>query len=249
MWAETLGYRDSRLPYLKEFFAEIAKVVGLAGDDDLLDLGCGPGEVTLGMAPYGATMTAVDAEQPMLDELARRAKKAGRDIRLVLAKAEAAPIDLGRFKLITIGMAHWFMHSAGTLERLEHWLLPAGRVVICIHSSPIIAEWIAAYETIRRKWARRDLSKPKISPKQFFSGTRFELERHFELEARRRLTLENLLRRAQGYSTTSPAALGEAGSRQMLAELSTAMAPFFRDGPVIETFFNQAHLFRRRGDL
>ena len=248
MWSETLGYRDSRLPYLKPFFAEVAKAASLTGHDDLLDLGCGPGEVTLGMAPYGATMTAVDAEQPMLDELARRATKAGRDIRLVLAKVEVAPIDLGRFRLITIGMAHWFMHSAGTFERLEHWLLPAGRVVICIHTSRVTAEWIAVYETIRRKWARADLSRPKISPEQFFSGTGFELDRQFELEAQRPLKLENLLRRAQGFSTTSPAALGEAGSRQMLAELSTAMAPFFRGGPVIETFLNQAHLFRRRGD-
>jgi cyclopropane fatty-acyl-phospholipid synthase-like methyltransferase len=248
MWAETLGYRESRLPYLKKFFAEVAKAAALTGAEALLDLGCGPGEVALEMAPYGASMTALDAEQPMLDELDRRAKAAGRHIKLVCAKVDEAPLDLGPFRLITIGMAHWFMHSSGTLERLERWLLPGGRVAICTHGNHLTNDWFVMFEKIRRKWARADLHRPKITKEEFFAGTSFELNRVIEVEAQRSLALKDLLRRAQGYSTSTPAALGETRTRQMLTEISSAMAPFFRDGPVTERFFNQAHLFRRRGD-
>ena len=34
----------------------------------------------------------------------------------------------------------------------------------------------------------------------------------------------------------------------MLEELRQALAPHFRDGPVIEPFINQAFLYRRRGE-
>src|SRR5215475_6038281 len=106
MWAETLEYRQCRLPFIPTFFAAIARTVPLFQQDDVLDLGCGPGEVALGIAPYGRTITGVDTEQPMLDELARRAEALGRHVRLIHAGAEQAPLDLGRFKLITIGNAH-----------------------------------------------------------------------------------------------------------------------------------------------
>jgi ubiquinone/menaquinone biosynthesis C-methylase UbiE len=127
LWSETIGYRDYRNPYLKRFFSGIAEAIPLTGKEDLLDLGCGVGEVALGFASFVASLTGVDFEQPMLAETAKRAQAMGRKIRLVHSKVEDAPVDLGRFNLITIGSAHWFMHTPATLARLDRWLMPGGR--------------------------------------------------------------------------------------------------------------------------
>ena len=248
MWAETLGYRECRLPFTAPFFAALARAADVTDGDDLLDLGSGPGEVTLGLAPYGASMTALDCEQPMLDELARRARIAGLDIRMIHARTEEAPLDLGRFRLITIGHAHWFMHYPGTFERLDRWLAPGGAVALCNAVNASASPWSESFSTIRRKWARNDLEQPKMNHLEFFRGTNFVLAEAISVPARHRVTLEDLLRRAQAFSISSPAALGPAKSEAMLAELRQSLSPLFQDGPLTEPFINQAFLYRRRGE-
>jgi SAM-dependent methyltransferase len=248
MWAETLGYRQCRLPFVPAFFAAIAKTVPLSRQDDVLDLGCGPGEVSLGIAPYGRATTGVDAEQPMLDELARRAKALGRGIRLVHARAEQAPLDLGRFKLITIGHAHSFMHHPGTFARLERWLVPGGRIVLCSAREASSEGWPGLLREIRRKWARNEIAVPRMTAAEFFAGTRFEADRVVSIPGRQSVDLDHLLRRAQAYSTSAPAVLGEEKTVAMLAELRAALSPFFRDGPITEDFTNEGQFYRRRGE-
>jgi predicted TPR repeat methyltransferase len=117
MWSETIGYRDYLPPYLPDFFRAVAEAVPLTGTEDLLDLGCGGGEVALGLAPFVRSLTGMDLEQPMLDEAHNRALEMGVNMRLIHSKVEDAPADLGRFHLITMGRAHWFMHTPATLER------------------------------------------------------------------------------------------------------------------------------------
>ena len=96
MWSETIGYRQYRPPYLERFFSFVAETIPLTGREDLLDLGCGVGEVALGFAPFVATLTGLDLEQPMLDEAFKKTRAMGRDIRLVRGKVEDTPADLGR---------------------------------------------------------------------------------------------------------------------------------------------------------
>ena len=248
MWAETLGYRESRIQLTAAFFAALAGAASVSGNDDLLDLGSGPGEVTLGMAPYGGRMTAIDCEQPMLDELARRARSAGREIRMIHTKVEEAPLDLGRFRLITIGHAHWFMHHPGTFERLDRWLAEGGNVALCVSLNLSSSPWAKAFRTIRDKWARVDLRARKLSHAEFFHGTNFMLAREISIRGEQRLALDDLLRRAQGFSTSNPKVLGDAAAGAMVEELRQALSPYFRNGPVIEPFINQAFLYRRRGE-
>jgi hypothetical protein len=75
------------------------------------------------------------------ETLGFRARAARRTVRLVHARVEETPHEFGRFRLITIGDAHWFMRHPGTFDRLEHWLLSGGRVVICAARSLARGEW------------------------------------------------------------------------------------------------------------
>lgn len=249
MWSETLGYRDYRQPYLPHFFSGVADTIGLTGKEDLLDLGAGVGEVTLGFAPYVGSLTAMDLEQPMLNELGRRAVALGRKIRLIQARVEEAPLDLGPFQLITIGNAHWFMHKPGTFLRLERWLAPGGHILVGMpFNNPLGRKWPQVFAETRAKWAKDDRSKVRPTIAQFFQGTVFAAAKHIAARGERKVELEYLLLRAQGYSGTSPAMLGKVDTERMLADLRGALAPYFRNGPVMEALETRGDLYRRRGD-
>jgi hypothetical protein len=167
---------------------------------------------------------------------------------MIHTRVEEAPLDLGRFRLITIGHAHWFMHHPATFERLDRWLADGGTVALCISLNISSSPWAKTFQTIRRKWARDDLSARKLSHAEFFDGTNFVLAEEISIPGEQRLALDDLLRRAQGFSTSNPKVLGHAAAEAMLVELRQALAPYFRNGPVIEPFINQAYLYRRRGE-
>lgn len=249
MWSETIGYRDYRQPYLKRFFRAVAKAIPLIGKEDLLDLGCGAGEVMLGFAPFVATLTGLDLEQPMLEETARRAHALGRAIRLIQAKVEDAPPDLGRFDLITIGRAHWFMHNPASIARLDQWLRPDGHILVCQPvEDPDGAEWRKVYATTRCKWAKgshRTLTQ--LSIEQFFHGTKFVAEKRVTSHGQSRLELKQLIFRALGTPSTTFAVLG-ADTDRMIAALRDALAPYFRDGWIMERHITLGRIYRRPKD-
>jgi ubiquinone/menaquinone biosynthesis C-methylase UbiE len=249
VWSETIGYRNYRPPYLKEFFSTVAEKVPLTGREDLLDLGCGVGDVALGFAPFVATLTGLDLEYPMLEETAKRAKAMGRDIRLVHSRVEDAPADLGHFHLITIGRSHWFMHNTASLIRIDQWLKVGGRVIICLPVENFdSAEWCKVYLSIRTKWAKGNIRElTKLTSEQFFCGTEFVEEKRVLVRGQRELELEHLISRALGTADTTSAMLGSE-TDSMVAELRATLEPYFRTGPIIENHVTAGLIYRRRQD-
>ena len=235
MWSETIGYREYLHPYLPGFFRGVAEAIPLTGTEDLLDLGCGVGEVALGFAPFVASLTGMDLEQPMLDALGNRALAMGVNMRLIHSRVEDAPADLGRFHLITMGQAHWFMHTPTSLVRLDQWLMPGGAILVCLPvQNPDNAEWQRVYKRTRDKWVRGNLREmTRLTADQFFQGTDFVLVEQVIVHGEKQLELEHLVYRALGTANTSRAMLG-AETEEMIAAIRSAVSPYFRNGPIME---------------
>ena len=53
-------YARYREPYPPEFFEKIAEQISLRGDETLLDVGCGPGMLAIGFAPFVGSCTGLD---------------------------------------------------------------------------------------------------------------------------------------------------------------------------------------------
>ncbi|OAI41630.1 hypothetical protein AYO38_12145, partial [bacterium SCGC AG-212-C10] len=114
-WDETLfagaaAYYDrGRLPYAPELGQALATALGFDGRQRLLDVGCGPGSVTLLFAPFVAEAVGIDQDAEMLAAGARLADERGitnTTWRRMLA--EELPGDLGRFHAITFAASfHW----------------------------------------------------------------------------------------------------------------------------------------------
>jgi len=114
-WDETLfagaaAYYDrGRLPNAPGLADAFEKALGLDGRGRLLDVGCGPGTVTLPLAGLFGEVVGLDADAGMIQEAQRLASERGvMNARWVHARAEDLPADLGRFGVITFAASfHW----------------------------------------------------------------------------------------------------------------------------------------------
>ncbi|MCL7380300.1 class I SAM-dependent methyltransferase [Streptomyces sp. 35G-GA-8] len=115
-WDDTLFlgsapyYPRGRLPYAPGLAELLAEVLLLDGRGRLLDVGCGPGTLALGLADLFGEVVGVDPDSGMIAEAGQQAEKAGvaRKARWVRARAEELPAGLGTFTVATFGQSfHW----------------------------------------------------------------------------------------------------------------------------------------------
>lgn len=103
-------YAQGRAAYPPELATAFAAELGPATLGRLLDVGCGPGSLTLLLAGLFDEAVGLDADADMLGEANRLATGAGiRNCRWVHRRAEELPAGLGRFRLVTFAQSfHWF---------------------------------------------------------------------------------------------------------------------------------------------
>ena len=92
-------YAAGRMPYPPG----IPDALGLDGTQRLLDVGCGPGSLTVLLAPHVAEAIGIDADAEMIAAAPKLANVEWRHM-----AAEDLPADLGRFDLVTFAQSfHW----------------------------------------------------------------------------------------------------------------------------------------------
>jgi SAM-dependent methyltransferase len=133
LFAGTAGFYSRYRPgYPAAVFDVISDEAGLDGSSEVLDLGCGPGTMTLPLADRAGAITAVDADHEMLDEGARLAVQSGHDnIRWVHLVAEDFDDQPATYRAVVIGSAfHWM--SRDLVAAKAHRLLAPGGVLAVI---------------------------------------------------------------------------------------------------------------------
>jgi SAM-dependent methyltransferase len=103
-------YERGRPAYSRDLAATLAAEVGLNGSGRLLDAGCGPGILTVELAPLFTEAIGLDPDADMLAEAERRASERGiGNIRLTRGVVEeAAALVQAPLKLVTFGRSfHW----------------------------------------------------------------------------------------------------------------------------------------------
>ena len=100
-----------------------------------VDIGCGMGHFTLGMAKLvgpGGKVVAVDLQEEMLATLGRRARKAGLSDRIVLHRCR--PDFLGVEEPADFVLAFWMVHEVRDKPRffaqISAFLKPGGRLLL-----------------------------------------------------------------------------------------------------------------------
>ena len=123
-------YADGRVAYPTAMVDLLVDALGLDGSGRLLDVGCGPGSLTLLLAPHVAQAIGVDADAGMLAEADRLARAQGvRNVVWRQLRAEELPADLPQVEVVTFAQSfHWTdkPRVAATVRRM---LAPGGTVV------------------------------------------------------------------------------------------------------------------------
>ena len=127
-WDETLfagaaAYYDrGRLPNAPGLADAFEKALELDVRGRLLDVGCGPGTVTLPLAGVFQEVVGLDADAGMIREAQRLASERGvMNARWVHGRAEDLPADLGTFGVVTFAASfHWMDRPlvAGIIRRM-----------------------------------------------------------------------------------------------------------------------------------
>lgn len=129
-------YRQGRPPYSPELEGFLAGDLSLDGTARLLDAGCGPGILTLRLAPLFAETVGLDPDVDMLEQGRRAAEERGvTGIRWVHARAEDLPDAApGPFRLVTFGQSFHWTDERAVAETVYDMLEPGGTLALIVHT-------------------------------------------------------------------------------------------------------------------
>jgi SAM-dependent methyltransferase len=118
-------YSDGRMAYP----ARLAEVIREQTSGDriggrLLDVGCGPGSLTLLLAPHFTEVVGVDADPGMIAEA--RGRTTVDNVTWRQVRAEELPADLGSFDVVTFAQSFHWMDQPLVAERVHGMLNPGG---------------------------------------------------------------------------------------------------------------------------
>jgi SAM-dependent methyltransferase len=108
----------------------LVDVLNLDGRGRLLDVGCGPGSLTLLLASHFEEAVGVDADEQMLAEAERQAVVAGiTNVAWVHAKGEDISPDMGHFRAASMAASFHWMDRGRVAGLLRQRLVDDGVVV------------------------------------------------------------------------------------------------------------------------
>jgi SAM-dependent methyltransferase len=234
-------YEQGRVPYSPALIRRVAEVTGLAPRHRVLDLGCGPGMLARGFAPFAGEVVAIDPSTEMLTA-ARALAAAEMNIRFLEGSSHTIGPELGRFQLVVMGRSFHWMDRVDTLRRLDGMIEPAGAVALFHDSAPAVPAnaWRQLWRDIRKRHEAG--AEPHAGPNHhgpdwirheaILLDSPFSRLEHFAVIERRALDIETLVQRTLSMSSTSPSRLGDKTST-MVAELRAALADVREE--VVET--------------
>lgn len=246
-------YLPGRPAYAPRLIGLVARLTGLAGEDRVLDLGCGPGVLAGAFAPLAGEVIAMDPEPEMLRIAEAEFGAAGR-ISFVHGSSFDLSPALGHFRLVTMGRSFQWMDRPETLRRLDGMIEPDGVVALFNSEHRDVPDnaWVADYRALVRRYAEGDRSHvkrgggPWLFHEAVLLDSAFNVLEEVTVIERRQVSVEQLVHRAFSRSSTTPERLGSAGPR-LAAEVESLLLPLASDGALTEVMATGALLARRPG--
>lgn len=246
-------YINGRPPYAGRLVAKLAAETRLDAQSRALDLGCGPGTLTLPLSRYCGTMIGIDADAEMIAAARRAAEIAGVDIDWHIGSSFDLDAALAPLHLVTIARAFHWMDREATLSRLDELISPGGAVALVnteLHDLGPTG-WHAAFEELRKGHGRFDDFYRWRKSEAWEEHTSVLLRSPFSKVERvsvfepRTTSLEEVVARALSFSANSPAALGEDGCAAYEADVRQRMLAISASGSFPEIVESVAIIARR----
>ncbi len=249
-------YERYRLGYPERLIARVVALLGLAPGDAVLDLGCGPGSLSVPFAKAGMTVTAADPEPEMLAGAEAAAQAAGVTLALWQGGSYDLTQDMGPYRMACIGRAFHWMDRLATLAMLDRIVSPGGAVVLFHDAHPVLPEneWFKTLCKVGDKYGRavqrhngerKALGHRRYEP--FLYQSAFTMLDGLNVTVRKPISEDEIVGRGFSQSTSSPDKLG-AQADAFEAELRDRLRALAPDGRFIEIAEMVALVARREGD-
>lgn len=244
------SYLQGRPAYPSKLFRRIAELGQLDSSHRVMDLGCGPGQVAVGLAPFVGQVVAVDPEPEMLKIAAELKKPYGDRIELVEGSSYDLGPDLGRFQLVAMGRSFHWMDRADTLRRLDAMIEPTGAVVLLHDEHPDLPDnaWYAPFQETVMRYAADDVAKTIRSRwaghEAVLLDSPFSQLERVGLFERRRVSLDELVLRLQSMSSVAHSRIGSKAD-ELALDVRREMSAFAQDGPLVEVVVYSALMATR----
>ncbi|MGX1804251.1 class I SAM-dependent methyltransferase [Nocardia sp. NPDC055321] len=160
-------YARYRPGYPPEVLDDLVRRTGLDGAGRLLDLGCGTGQLTIPLARHVLEAVGVDPEPEMLAEAARQASAAAvTNVTWRRGSSADLPVDLGGFRVVTMGRSFHWMDRAQVLADLDGRVVDGGSVVIANDSCLVrpTTAWQRAIDGVQRRFLPPDQQERPTPP-------------------------------------------------------------------------------------
>ena len=129
-------YRYGRPPYSPQLEVALTAELDLDGSGALLDVGCGPGILTVRLAHLFGDAVGLDPDPAMLAEGRRVAHEQSiTNVRWVQALAEDLPgAAPGPYRVVTFGQSFHWTDAARVAEAVYDMLEPGGTLALIVHT-------------------------------------------------------------------------------------------------------------------
>jgi SAM-dependent methyltransferase len=215
-FAEAAAFYEFRAPYAAQALGYVREVFQLDGASRALDLGCGPGTLTIPLARIVGHVHAIDASEAMLNEGRRRATQANiGNIDWLCMHAEEITEAFGTFDVVTMGQSFHWMDRDAVLRRLAPMTVSNGGLALI---GPGRRRPQESWETLANEVISRYIDhharhqqmnpEPGNQPALLRSGTYSQFSvREFSMELER--DVPSVIGYIYSMSTSPPSAFGD----------------------------------------
>ena len=230
-------YRPMYPPMLIRYLVER---FSLNGEQQVMDLGCGPGNLTIRLADWCNKIVGVDPENEMIKE----AKRLHSELRIGDIHWFNGDLEQYRaqhhekFELVTIAKAFHWMDRSKVLEDLYDMLNIGGGIAIIDNFEPDKkqAEWQERMNEVIEKWygskrraGNTTFTHPMSRHEDVISNSRFKLEMHEFPSYEISWTIESILGNLYSTSFGSKRFLGDR-LKEFESELKAALLEINKTG-------------------
>lgn len=246
-------YVAGRPAYSMRLVERLARETGLGVGSRTLDLGCGPGSLTLPLARFSGTTIGIDPDPDMIAAGRQAAEVAGLAVQWRVGSSLDLDDELAPLDLVTIARAFHWMDREATLKRLDALLRPEGAVALVnteLHAFGT-HKWHAAFEELRKAHGRFDDFYRWRKSAEWEDHLSVLMRSHFcdvvriSVYDAREASLDEIVARALSFSANSPTSLGAEGRAAYEAAVRERMMALEPGGRFPEIVESAAMLARR----
>ena len=146
------AYDAARHGYPEALFDDLAALAGIGQGSRVLELGCGSGQATMGLAARGCAVLGVEPGAELV-RLARQRFAGVPNVAFAVGSFEVWPLEEQAFDLVAAAQSWHWIDPAIAFAKAAAALRPGGKLAVFGHTPLLGDDYVALAEPIYRRWA------------------------------------------------------------------------------------------------